>query len=162
MQNESNHLSRRELVKLAVAGAVIGVATADAESSTALPLCDEKTLDGWIQIENSAASLSSAGIVDVDTFAGKLVKGTDAVSVLLRGRIQDSVKADLAAYSTSNANAKTVLSALVKDLNQVISGPSIYDKAVFGRIALRPETDRLLKQNPQGQQLARLNKLLLE
>jgi hypothetical protein len=37
-----------------------------------------------------------------------------------------------------------------------------YDKARFNHIVLRPETEELLKQNPQGQQLARLNKLLLE
>ncbi|SPE42945.1 conserved hypothetical protein [Candidatus Sulfopaludibacter sp. SbA3] len=53
-------------------------------------------------------------------------------------------------------------SALVKDLNQVVSGPPIYDKARFGSIVLRSETAQVLLQNPTGQQLARLNKLLLE
>jgi hypothetical protein len=37
-----------------------------------------------------------------------------------------------------------------------------YDKARFNHVVLRPETEERLKQNPQGQQLARLNKLLLE
>ena len=64
-------------------------------------------------------------------FAAKLTNGADAVSAFLRGQLQDSVKADLATYSASSANAKAVISALVKDLNQVISGPSIYDKARF-------------------------------
>jgi hypothetical protein len=54
------------------------------------------------------------------------------------------------------------MSALVKDLNQVVAGPSIYDKARFHNVVLRAETARLLDQNPRGQQLARLNKLLLE
>jgi hypothetical protein len=67
-----------------------------------------------------------------------------------------------AAYSASSPNVKAVISALVKDLNQVISGPSIYDKARFSKIILRPETGQLLKQNPSGQPMARLNKLLLE
>jgi hypothetical protein len=139
---------------------VVGVG--NAESPTAFSLFDGKTLDGWIQVENSATSLASGGIIDPATFAGKLATGLDAVSVFLRGRLQDSVKADLAAYSASSENAKTVISALVKDLNQVISGPSIYDKARFSNIVLRPETERLLQQNSRGQQLARLNKLLLE
>jgi hypothetical protein len=68
----------------------------------------------------------------------------------------------MAAFSTSSANAKAVISALMKELNQVISGPSIYDKARFSNIVRRPETEQLLQQNPHGQQLARLNKLLLE
>jgi len=165
MRSEMNHLSRRALVKLAgitVAGCVAGVGNAEGESATAVSLFDGKTLDGWIQIENSATSLGSGGITDPAAFAGKLTNGADAVSVFLRGRLEDSVKADLAAYSASSANARAAISALVKDLNQVISGPPIYDKARFSNVVLRPETEHLLKQNPGGQQLARLNKLLLE
>ena len=164
MRDEVNHLSRRALVKLAgisVAGSFAGIGSA-AATTAAVSLFDGKTLDGWIQIENSATSLPSGSITDPAAFAGKLTNGTDAVSVFLRGRLQDSVKADLAAYSAANANAKAVISAMFKDLNQVISGPSIYDKARFSKVVLRPETAQLLQQNPRGQQLARLNKLLLE
>jgi hypothetical protein len=142
MVKDANPLSRRALVKLAgltVAGSVIGVA------NTAVSLFDSKTLDGWIQIENSATSLASGGITDPAAFAGKLASGPDAVSVYLRGRLQD-----------------LTLPTLVKDLNQVIAGPSIYDKARFSKVTLRPEAVQLLRQNPSGQQLARLNKLLLE
>jgi len=150
------NLNRRTLVKLAgiaAARSIVGAGNMPAS------LFDGKTLDGWIQIENSATSLSSGGIIDPAAFAAKLTNGPDAISVFLRGRLQDSVKADLAAYP---ANAKAVISALVKDLNQVIAGPSIYDKPRFSGAALRSETEQLLKQNPSGLQLARLNKLLLE
>jgi hypothetical protein len=165
MRNENSHLSRREWVKLAgisVAAAAARVGMADGEPPAAISLFDGQTLDGWLQIENNATSLSGGAITDPAAFAGKLAHGSDAVSVYLRGRLQDSVKADLAAYSAASANAKAVLSALVKDLNQAISGPSIYDPARFRDVVLRPETSQLLRRNPQGQQLARLNKLLLE
>jgi hypothetical protein len=158
MRDEASYLTRRAAIKLAgisVAGSIVGVANAAS-------LFDGKTLDGWIQIENSATTLPSGSITDPAAFAGKLTNGADAISLFLRGRLQDSVRADLAAYSGSNANAKAVVSALAKDLNEVISGPSIYDRARFGNIVLRPETAQLLQQNPRGQQLARLNKLLLE
>lgn len=72
------------------------------------------------------------------------------------------MKASLTTYSASNTDAAAVMSALVKQLNQVISGPSIYDKARFSNIALRSEAEELLKQNLRAQELARLNKLLLE
>src|SRR5580698_2506679 len=114
MHSEVKHLSRRALVKLAgftVAGSVVGIGNAQGESRTN-SLFDGKTLDGWIQIENSATSLSSDGITDPAAFTGKLVSGSDAMSVFLRSCLQDSVKADLAAYSASSANAKTVISAL--------------------------------------------------
>jgi hypothetical protein len=153
------------LVKLAgitAAASVAGVGNLEGESQAAVSLFDGKTLDGWIQIENSATSLPGGGITDPAAFVGSLANGPDAVSVFLRSRLQDPVKADLASYSASSANAKAVMSALVKDLNLVISGPSIYDKARFSGIVLRAETMQLLQQNPTGQQLARLNKLLLE
>jgi hypothetical protein len=85
------------------------------------------------------------GITDAAAFAGKLTNGADAMSVFLRGRLQDSVKADLAAYSAAGLNAKAVIAALVKDLNQAISGPSIYDKERFSNVVLRPEAEQLLK-----------------
>jgi len=165
MQNNTNHPSRRAWIKLAgiaAAGSFVGARNADGESPAAISLFDGKTLDGWIQIENAATSLSSGGITDAAALAGKLTNGPDATSVFLRGRLQDSVRAALAAYSASSENAKAVISALVTDLNQIISGPSIYENAKFRNVVLRPETEQLLKQNPRGQQLARLNKLLLE
>lgn len=157
-------LNRRALVKLAgitFAGSVASVRHVEAQAPT-VPLFDNKTLDGWIQIENSATSLAGGDITDPAIFMGKLANGQEAVSVFLRGRLEDSVKTDLVGYSSPSANAKAVMSALVKDLNQVIAGPSIYDQVRFGKVVLRPETEQLLNQNPRGLQLARLNKLLLE
>jgi hypothetical protein len=154
------HLSRRAMVKLA--GLAAAGAAADVGSAAEVSLFNGKTLDGWIQSENSATSLSAAGITDPPKFAERLSTRADALSVFLRGQLQDSVKTDLAAYSASNPNAKAVISALVKDLNQVIAGPSIYDAARFHGVVLRPETSALLGQHPQGVRLARLNKLLLE
>src|SRR6202050_4471902 len=165
MRNVMSYLSRREWVKLAGMSAVAsaaGIRIADGAPPGAVPIFDGKTLDGWLQIENNATSLSSAAITDPAAFVARLTTGTDAVSVFLRTRLQDLVKADLAAYSASNPNAKALLSALTKDLNQVIAGPSIYASARFHDVALQAETKQLLQQNPGGQQLARLNKLLID
>lgn len=166
MQNETSQLSRRMFAKLAgitaTAWPYTSTAIADEEPRKTISLFDGHSLDGWSQIENNATSLSSGGIIDQAAFAGKLANGSDAVSAFLRGQLEDSVKADLTSYSASNPNAKTVMSALLKGVNRILSGPSIYDKARFNNVVQRPETEELLKQNPQGQQLARLNKLLLE
>ncbi len=161
MRKASNRLSRRTVIRLAGVAAAGAVAGRGYAAEGAVSLFDGNTLNGWLQIENSATSLGSGGITDFAAFASKLTNGSDAVSVYLRSRLQDSVKTDLAAYSPSNENAKAV-NALVKDLNAVIVGPSIYDKARFSGVILRAETARLVAENPGGQQLARLNKLLIE
>ena len=144
-----SHISRRAFVQMGAVAAAVG------EPSTTVSLFDGRTLDGWIQIENSATSLSSGGILDAAGFAARLSNGTDELSIFLRGRLQDPVKADL-------TTSKPVSAALLRDLNQVIAGPSIYAPTRFQKVVLRPQTERLLKQNPAGLQLARLNKMLLE
>jgi Domain of Unknown Function (DUF1080) len=165
MRNEMKHLSRRSFVMLTgitIAGAsLVNIGNAEGGSQT-IPLFDGKTLNGWIQIENNVTSLSPGQITDQTAFVRKLMNGPDAVSAFLRGQLEDSVKQGMARYSASSADAKGVISTLVKGLNQIISRPSIYDKARFDNIVLRPETRELLQKDPRGQQLARLNKLLVE
>ena len=152
-------MNRRSLVKLgglAAAGFLARPARAQ------VPLFNGKTLDGWLQIENNATMLSTAAIRDPAAFTTWLTNGSDPMSEFLRTRLQASTKSDLGAWSPSAANANAVISALVKDLNKVISGPSIYDKERFTGIVLRKETATLIVQSPRGTQLSHLNKLLLE
>jgi hypothetical protein len=165
MLHEVNHLNRRALIGLFGAtglGYLVNAGNAAEAPPAAVTLFDGKTLNGWSQIENSATSLPAGGITDPAAFASKLANGTDAVSVFLRGGMDPSLKADLATYSPTAENTKAVISALVKYLNQVISGASIPEQMHLGNIVLRPETNRLLQQHPHGQQLARLNKMVLE
>jgi hypothetical protein len=166
MENDVNRLSRRMFVRLASIAAagcsLAGAGKAEAESPKIVSLFDGKTLDGWIQIENNSTSLSATQITDTVALASRLAKGPDAVSVFLREHLDEAVKTNLANYSALNVDAKAVISALVKNLNQIISGPSIYDEARFSNAPLRPETLDLLKHNPQGPRLAQMNKLLLE
>jgi len=140
-------MNRRSLVKLGGLAAA-GFLSRPAQAQTQVALFDGKTLDGWLQIENNATLLSTAGITDPAALTTWLTNGTDPLSEFLRARLQDSLKSDLP--------------ALVKDLNKIIAGPSIYDKDRFAGIILRKETANLIVQNPRGAQLSHLNKLLLE
>src|SRR5579863_6068785 len=105
------NLGRRSIMKLA-GMAAFGFPNAQAALPGSVSLFDGRTLDGWLQIENSATTLSSAGITDPAAFIGKLLSGQDGMSVSLRSKLTDSLKADLASYSASDPNAKTVLASL--------------------------------------------------
>jgi hypothetical protein len=124
-------------------------------------LFNGKTLDGWIDQENGVSSFSGDDIKDFDAFAKKLTDKPEAVSAFLNGQLDETNRANLADYSATNSNAKVVRSALVKNLNKIISGDSIYDETRFKDASLRPETKVLLAKNPQGFDLARLNKMLI-
>jgi hypothetical protein len=165
MHIHTNHLNRRAFVRLAglaTAASSIPRIAAASPSRTAVSLFDGRTLDGWIQVENNATSLAADGILDPAAFAAKLATGTDPISTFLRPKLEALVKADLASFTPTNPNVRPLLSTLAKDINLVLSGPSIYDPTRFSQVTLRPETAELLKQNPRGWQLARLNKMLLE
>jgi hypothetical protein len=183
MTNAKIYPNRRTFLKsAAVAAAAYTLPKflgADDQVSVAVSLFDGKTLDGWIDAENSATAFGSADVADLAGLAKKLTGKVDPVSAFLSDQLDDAVMASLAAYTpalaasapstggTTSATAtatddKAVKSALVKNLNKIISGPSIYDKARFQKVALRPETQLLLSTNPQGRDLVHLNKLLIQ
>jgi hypothetical protein len=133
-------VTRRSLIQFAGLAAL-----ARAESSSSL--FDGRTLDGWLQIENGATSLSTSGITDPAAFADKLANGADPVSVFLRSQLSDP---------------KAPLPTLVKEINQLIAGPAFLHRVHISGVALRPDTAMLLNDNPQGYRLARAHKMFLE
>lgn len=141
---------------------ITGASTGNAQNDNAVSIFDGKTLNGWIDQENSAGGFSGGDIKDFPAFAKKLTDKPDAVSAFLNSKLDDTLKADLATYSADSTNAKAVRGALVKALNKIISEGSIYDEARFKGVQLSPETAELLKANPPGQKLVLLNKSLLE
>lgn len=149
---------------VAASYSIIGVGDSKAKPGKAITVFNGKSLKGWMQSENNAASLQSNQITDPAAFVNTLEKGTDPVSVFLRGQLDATAElhAGLATYSPTSADAKPVMSALMKKLNQIVAGPAIYDATRFEAVALRPETKKLLKNNPERYALARLNKMLIE
>jgi len=124
------------------------------------PLFDGKTLDGWVLEPPNAASLSVGEITDLPAFLKRVGEKSDPVSAFLNEQFDEATRDDLA--SPDRATAKDFRSALGKSLARIVNGPSIYDAARFNGIKLRPETDALRATNPQGRELARLNRVLLE
>lgn len=137
-------LSRRTFARL---GAFAGLGLT-ARGAT-VPLFDGRTLAGWTQSENNATTLRAEGVLDPAGLIEKIAKSSDAVPEYLRRGLSDAAKS-------------STLAALLKELNETLAGPSLYERARFAGVVLRPETARLLALDPKGQRLARLNKLLLE
>jgi hypothetical protein len=165
MQRKTDYRNRRTFLKLAVAAAgctITSAGHAENPASATTTLFDGKTLDGWIQVQNSATAFGSEDIADLAAIAKKLTDKSDAVSAFLSDQLADALKSDLAAYSPGSANFKAVRSALGKNLNKIISGGSLYEKTRFQNVSLRAETQELRKQNPHGRDLVRLNRMLLE
>jgi hypothetical protein len=104
----------------------------DAERSRQKVLFDGKTLNGWIQVENSATSFSGNEILDLLALANSIVTKTDNISAFLNGRLDDAVRLDLSAsLFPYPSDPKATRSALAKNLNKIISGAPVYEKSRF-------------------------------
>jgi len=115
--------------------------------------------------EIDSSTFVAVDLVGPASLADKLTKKSDPPSALLSGRLDEKARASLAAFKAAKTNhhlERALLAELTASLNAIIAGPSLYQEKAFQRIPLRPETDRLRRTNPQGRELIRLNRLLLE
>jgi len=131
-------------------------------SSNFVSLFDGKTLDGWVQDPANFTMFSRGDFIDLQSLAQKLVNKSDSISTLLNERLDESTRVALTNYISGNGGTNRFGAELARGFNQIISGPLLYDSQRFRDISLRPETDKLLNENPQGPALMRLNRLLLE
>jgi len=112
-------------------------------------------------LDHDAPLFSAADFVKLSNLIAKLTAAApDNISAFLTSQFSNEAKATLANPAST---AQEQAAALVVALNSVIQrGSSIYASARFSGVALSQKTSDLLAQNPQGVELTRLNRLLLE
>jgi MscS family membrane protein len=111
------------------------------------------------QPETASSALSAKDLFDVPLLAAKLQEAAPVARYLL-GRLSAPTQ-ELVSNYTGGSDAE-LREALVQDLNAIVLGPSIYDEDRFSEVELRQQTRELLDRDPEGEDLARLNRLLLE
>jgi len=113
-----------------------------------------REIDSWL--------LQQTDLLDPIGFAGRLRDAQDGVSQYLRGSFSDGTKKLLAEYAGCSAPSLDLTKALVSDLNKELAGPSLYDADRFAGVAITEEVRSLIQTNPVGNDLMRLNRLLVE
>jgi ABC-type polysaccharide/polyol phosphate export permease len=98
---------------------------------------------------------------DFSALAGKLKAPPEAVSAWVTNELSSTTFKGLVAYAGAPAEAGPLEKALARELNDVMRTNSIYTVARFAGVTLRPETQRLLAENP-SRDVRRLNRQLLE
>jgi ABC-type polysaccharide/polyol phosphate export permease len=110
----------------------------------------------------SASSFSARDVANPAGLAARLAQPKAAAAALLDGKISDASRQALREWNTASPAPLALKAGLAEDLNVLVKGPSIWDAQRFSEIKLRPETAALREKNPQGEDLARLNRLLIE
>ena len=125
MQKQRQYRNRRSFLKSAAIVAagwfVNKTGQAEGQSSSMRPLFDGKTLDGWIQIQNSATSFSGNDIIDPAGLAKKLSDKSDPVSAFLSDLLDETGKTSLTTVATGTGDMKQARSGLAKNLTRIIS-----------------------------------------
>jgi hypothetical protein len=111
------------------------------------------------QTEPPSSRFAEDDLLDLPSLAARLQQ-PNQLAEYLHGRLSAETRKLLSNYG-GGLDAK-LKEALVQDLNAVVQGPAIYDGDRFSGVELREETQDLLDRGPQGEELARLNRLLLE
>jgi transglutaminase-like putative cysteine protease len=114
--------------------------------------------------EFGSAPFSADAIKDFPAFASRLVQQLDPVSIFLWQRLSAEDQLLLKNHEPSGPSLNKARDAIVQILNDTIEigEPCFFEGQRFQDVALRPETISLLKKNPTGADLSRLNRLLLE
>jgi hypothetical protein len=121
-----------------------------------------------VQQYGSARRLNPPGnfgvndITNLVSLAKKLKEHAEPVSALLWRHLGSTERNAIANYRGPGPADYYTRTNLVVALNRIIRGPALYDKPVFKGVTLRDSTISLREEKPEGANLARLNRVLLE
>jgi hypothetical protein len=101
-------------------------------------------------------------IKNVEGLIIKLREANDKVSEYIRAQLSSEVRRRIDAWTSLDYPADELKAPLSKELNSLIENKNIFDEKRFAGIKLSDEALRLIRQNAQGFNLERLNRMLLE
>ena len=107
----------------------------------------------------ASSSFAEEDLADLPSFVAKLRDGGPLAGHLF-GQFSVETRALLSKYE-GGADVD-LTEALVGDLNALVCGPALYEEKRFEQVDLSSETEELLKREPEGEDLQRLNRLLLQ
>ena len=118
----------------------------------------------WREIYHniSHAMFSPDDFKDPSTFICELAQSANPVSKFLWRQFPNATRRGLQTHECGVDNTEHARTALVERLNKVLSGSSIYHEIRFAGVKLAEETRRRAGQESGGEDLIRLNRMLLE
>jgi UDP-N-acetylmuramyl pentapeptide phosphotransferase/UDP-N-acetylglucosamine-1-phosphate transferase len=99
---------------------------------------------------------------DSASLAVKLRDKHDPLSEYLVAQLSPETQQMLKVYDGTSPLPEADQRRLIDELNGLLRGPSLYDEQRFAQVKLTDEAQRFIKLNPQGENLIRLNRVLLE
>jgi len=105
--------------------------------------------------------LKSDDLKDVESFAEEVGYQPRKVALYIAGKLPPGTRNTLKERHVDRSTEQ-FRNSLIKDLNELLQGPSLFEPLQFRWVKLRAQTVEALTREPVGEELVRLNRLLLE
>jgi phage tail-like protein len=112
--------------------------------------------------ENILSVFSCIEIKDVAGMAERLRNTSDPFSVYIKNKLSSETCKLIDNYDGSETRSEILRDSLSKELNELLTGESLYDEESFSGIQLSSGTIALLGQDPKNEDIKRLNFMLLK
>ncbi len=112
--------------------------------------------------EGGSSMFLAGDLVNIQDLAATLKHPSRTFDTWLAEQLSAETRAALASYQGPTSDLTLFHDLVMQDLNRMLPKNSIYDSGRFSGITLRSKTETLRLQNPQGSDLQRLNRLLIE
>ncbi len=120
------------------------------------------TIASYFPMTWGSPALAERDFKNVASLVSKVKQPSGAVAVQLTDQLSPGTRQLLAQQRESEMAPPLLVTNLLSDINRIIKGPALYDEQRFSGVELRVATQNLLKTKPQLNDLACLNRLLLE
>jgi hypothetical protein len=101
-------------------------------------------------------------VVNLAALAAKLREPLRTIDGWLQDLLQAREKETLIEFQSQDSYSEQLQSGILLCFNTLVHGSSIWDAERFSDVDLRAETEKVRAKDPQGEELQRLNRLLLE
>jgi uncharacterized protein YbbC (DUF1343 family)/CubicO group peptidase (beta-lactamase class C family) len=109
-----------------------------------------------------ALKITAWEIGGLSTLAKTVAGKSDPVSVFIYERLDPKTRESLDGYVASGKLPDKLGSMMATNLTKIMREPGLYEESRFKDVKLREETKEFLQRKPEGDDLARLNRLLIE
>ncbi len=117
---------------------------------------------GNLLVAPVASSFSAGDILDPAGLAAALATTTDRLTRHIAGRLPAFAQRRFANHLESFRSPERITTYLAATLNRIIKSGPLYDPQRFRHVPLRPEIRTALTRGASGENLALLNRILLE
>jgi len=112
--------------------------------------------------DDTAALFIADDFTNLAPLISRLKQPADAVTAFLRNNLPGTTLQSLTNYQVAATSPDPLAVTLAQNFNEIMESQPLYDADRFAGVTLRPQTRKLLARNHSGDDLTKLNRLLLE